>query len=187
MLSLQRVCYELFFVVPQTMLEMRKARRQRVESNCNALSRSSEHSAEEMHAQASPRGEPLPADNPRLILLTRGSFESQCILSENGHRCAKYSCSGQVEGTPTLIHPLPPSHDLGFCRFTLSQTTLSGPQSPPKVPRTGIFCAFGREKRQHDSRMETEEETLKNRRLSVNDGALREQGRATSPYPEAAT
>ena len=108
------------------------------------------------------------------------------ILSENGRRCAKYSCSGQVEGTPTLIHPLPTSHDLGFCGFTLSQTTLSGLQSLPKVPRTGIFCTFGREKRQHDSCMEIKEETLENRRFSVNDEALRKQGRATSPCPEIA-
>ena len=40
-------------------------------------------------------------------------------------------------------------HDLGFCGFASSQAALSGLQMPPDVPRTGIFCAFGRKKRQH--------------------------------------
>ena len=59
-------------------------------------------------------------------------------------------------------------------------------QSLLHLPRTVDLRVFGRKKRQHDSRMEIKEETLKNRRLSVNDGALREQGRATGPCPEIA-
>ena len=57
-------------------------------------------------------------------------------------------------------------------------------QSLLHLPRTVDLRVFRQKKRQHDSRMEIKEEALKNRRLSVNDEALREQGRATSPCPE---
>ena len=83
------------------------------------------------------------ADTPRLLPLTREELRVAMHLVGKRRRCAKYSCSGQVGGTPTLIRPLSPIHDLGFCGFTLPQTTLSGLQSPPRHPEQEYFAHSG--------------------------------------------
>ena len=71
MLSLQPVCYELFLAVSQTMLEMRKAWRRRVEPNCDVLDKLSGPQARRSIIQTESRGGPLLADISRLLLLTR--------------------------------------------------------------------------------------------------------------------
>ena len=71
------------------------------------------------------------------------------VLSENGCRCAKYYCSGQVRGALTFVPSALVMRDLGFCEFASSQAVLSGLRMLSDVPRIGIFCTFGRKKRQH--------------------------------------
>ena len=92
-------------------------------------------------------------NNLRCLLLrgpaSSGKHRIVVILSENGRRCAKYYCSGQVGGSPASVLLALVMHDLGFCGFASSQAVLFGLQMPSDVPRTGIFCAFGKKKRQH--------------------------------------
>ena len=61
----------------------------------------------------------------------------------------KYYCSGQVRGALTFVPSALVMRDLGFCEFASSQAALSDLRMLSDVPRTGIFCTFGRKKRQH--------------------------------------
>ena len=75
--------------------------------------------------------------------------DPQGILSKNQPRCAKYSCSGQVQRAMIGIHLLPAIRDLGFCESALALAEILESQTLPKVPLTGIFCTLERKKRQH--------------------------------------